>query len=52
MHKEARATHAKWSGRNELQQETRDRFALHSQSVQSLQSGSHPELHRLRTRKQ
>jgi putative transposase len=34
LHKEARATHAKWPGRHELQKATKGRFALHSQSVQ------------------
>jgi putative transposase len=34
LHKEVRATHTKWPGRNELQKATKGRFALHSQSVQ------------------
>jgi putative transposase len=34
LHKEARQTHSKWPGRTELQQATKGRFALHSQSVQ------------------
>ncbi len=34
LHKEARTTQTKWPGRNELQQATKGRFALHSQSVQ------------------
>jgi putative transposase len=33
-HKAARQAHAKWPGRNELQQATKGRFALHSQSIQ------------------
>jgi putative transposase len=36
MHKQARMTHAKWPGRNELQQATKGHFALHSQSVQMI----------------
>src|SRR5229473_1366243 len=34
LHKEARTTHAKWPGRNELQTATKGKYALHSQSVQ------------------
>lgn len=34
LHKEARTTHAKWPGRNELQKATKGKYALHSQSVQ------------------
>jgi len=34
LHKEARQTGSKWPGQNELQQATKGRFALHSQSVQ------------------
>jgi len=34
IHKEARVTHSKWPGRNELQKATKGQFALHSQSVQ------------------
>ncbi len=34
MHKQARTQHTKWPGRHELQQATKSRFALHSQSVQ------------------
>src|SRR6266852_5495799 len=33
-HKAARQTHAPWPGRNELQQATKGRYALHSQSIQ------------------
>ena len=33
-HKTARSEHMKWPGRNELQQATKGKFALHSQSVQ------------------
>src|SRR5712692_9861831 len=36
MHKQARMTHAKWPGRNELQKATKGHFALHSQSVQMI----------------
>src|SRR5579864_6448384 len=35
-HKEARATRSKWPGQNDLQQATKGRFALHSQSVQMI----------------
>ena len=34
LHKQARLTHAKWPGRDALQQATKGCFALHSQSVQ------------------
>ena len=34
LHKVARTTHTMWPDRNELQQATKGRFALHSQSVQ------------------
>src|SRR3989454_7544330 len=34
LHKQARATRATWPGQNELQQATKARYALHSQSVQ------------------
>src|SRR5713226_3903752 len=34
VHKAARMEHTRWPGRNELQQATKGRFALHSQSVQ------------------
>ena len=34
MHKQARLTHEKWPGRNELQKATKGRFALYSQSIQ------------------
>ena len=34
IHKQARATHSKWPGQNDLQQATKGRFALHSQSIQ------------------
>jgi putative transposase len=34
MHKQARLEHTPWPGRNELQQATKGRYALHSQSVQ------------------
>ena len=33
-HKVARQTHAKWPGRHELQQATKGKYALHSQSIQ------------------
>lgn len=33
-HKAARVAHGKWPGRTDLQQATKGRFALHSQSVQ------------------
>jgi putative transposase len=36
MHKQARLEHTPWPGRNELQQATKGRFALHSQSVQMI----------------
>jgi rubrerythrin len=36
MHKQARMTHAKWPGRNELQQATKGHFALHSQTVRMI----------------
>jgi len=36
MHKQARLEHTPWPGRNELQQVTKGRFALHSQSVQMI----------------
>jgi putative transposase len=36
MHTHARITHAKWPGRHELQQATKGRFALHSQSAQMI----------------
>jgi putative transposase len=36
MHKQARLEHTKWPGRNELQQATKGRFALHSQSIQMI----------------
>ncbi len=35
-HKQARVAHAKWPGRHELQQATKGKFALHSQSVQMI----------------
>lgn len=35
-HKQARLTHTKWPGRNELQKTTKGRFALNSQSVQMI----------------
>ncbi len=34
VHKQARATYSKWPGQNDLQQATKGRFALHSQSIQ------------------
>src|SRR2546430_17230925 len=34
IHKQARMSHAKWPGRNEMQKATKGQFALHSQSVQ------------------
>src|SRR5256714_11235381 len=36
VHKQARLEHTPWPGRNELQQVTKGRFALHSQSVQMI----------------
>ena len=36
LHKQARITHSTWPGQNELQQATKGRFALHSQSVQMI----------------
>ena len=36
LHKAARQTHSKWPGQTELQQATKGRFALHSQSVQMI----------------
>jgi putative transposase len=36
MHKQARLEHTPWPGRNELQQATKGRYALHSQSVQMI----------------
>ena len=36
LHKQARTTHSTWPGQNELQQATKGRFALHSQSVQMI----------------
>jgi putative transposase len=36
LHKQARTTHSKWPGQNELQQATKGRFGLHSQSVQMI----------------
>ena len=36
LHKEARMSHTRWPGRNELQQATKGRCALHSQSVQMI----------------
>ena len=35
-HKQARQAHTTWPGRHELQQATKGRFALHSQSVQMI----------------
>src|SRR2546423_6502788 len=35
-HKQARTEHTDWPGRNELQQATKGRFALHSQSIQMI----------------
>ena len=32
LHKQARTTHSKWPGQGDLQQATKGRFALHSQS--------------------
>src|SRR5690349_10151450 len=34
LHQAARLEHTRWPGRNELQQATKGRFALHSQSIQ------------------
>jgi putative transposase len=34
IHQAARSNHSKWPGRTALQQATKGRFALHSQSVQ------------------
>src|SRR5215472_11996844 len=36
LHKRARLEHTRWPGRNELQQATKGRFALHSQAVQMI----------------
>jgi putative transposase len=36
LHKQARLQHTPWPGRNELQQATKGRFALHSQAVQMI----------------
>ena len=36
LHKQARITHSTWPEQNELQQTTKGRFALHSQSVQMI----------------
>ncbi len=36
LHKQARAIHSMWPGRDELQQATKGRFALHSQSIQMI----------------
>jgi putative transposase len=36
MHKQARLEHTHWPGRNELQQATKGRYALHSQSIQMI----------------
>jgi putative transposase len=36
LHKAARQTHGTWPGQTELQQATKGRFALHSQSVQMI----------------
>ena len=36
LHKQARTTHSTWPGQTELQQATKGRFALHSQSVQMI----------------
>jgi len=36
LHKTARQAHANWPGRHELQQATKGKFALHSQSVQMI----------------
>src|SRR5260370_42232463 len=36
LHKQARTTHSTWPGQNELQQATKGRFALHSQSLQMI----------------
>jgi len=36
LHKNARQHHTQWPGQNEMQQATRGRFALHSQSVQAV----------------
>jgi putative transposase len=36
LHKDARQQHTQWPGQHELQQVTRGRFALHSQSVQAI----------------
>ncbi|GAC1312232.1 MAG: hypothetical protein NVSMB27_48630 [Ktedonobacteraceae bacterium] len=35
-HKQARLDHARWPGHNELHHFTKNRFALHSQSVQQV----------------
>ena len=36
IHKQARMSHTRWPGRNELQKATKGQFALHSQSVQAV----------------
>lgn len=36
LHLQARQSHSTWPGRNDLQQATKGRFALHSQSVQMI----------------
>lgn len=36
LHKQARLEHAPWPGRNTLQQATKGRFGLHSQSIQMI----------------
>src|SRR5260370_28360055 len=36
LHKQARITHSTWPGQTDLQQATKGRFALHSQSVQMI----------------
>ena len=48
LHKVARTTHSMWPDRNELQQATKGRFALHSQSVQMV---VHAFLANIETRK-
>jgi len=58
VHKQARTSHTRWPGRDALQQATKGRFALHSQSVQMVVHAflatiaitrqlrqSHPQMH-------
>jgi putative transposase len=36
LHKAARQAHTRWPGQHEMHQATKNRFALHSQSVQAI----------------